>query len=94
MTTRDKYVEKMKAELDELNAKMTRVEAKATEAKADARDKYKEEMGKLQHQSKLATAKLEEIRLAGEGTWDKMTSEMEKMRDAFTHSFNYFKSQI
>lgn len=94
MSTRDAYVEKMKTQLDELNAKMAQVEVKAKEAKADVRDKYKEEMAKLHQQSVLAIAKLEEMRLAGEGSWEKMTVEMEKMRDAFTHSFHYFKSQL
>ena len=94
MTKRDDYIAKMKTQLDELNAKMTQVENKAQEAKDDARAKYKEEMAKLRHQSKIASGKLEELRIAGEDTWETMVAEMEKMRDAFTHSFNYFKSQV
>jgi hypothetical protein len=63
-------------------------------AQADARDKYHEEMAKLRAQFKLAAGKLDEMRLAGEENWEKMNTEMEKVRDAFTHSFRYFKSQI
>jgi hypothetical protein len=94
MTKRGEYVAKMKTRLDELNAKMTQVEANAKEAKDDARAKYKEEMAKLRHQSKIASGKLEELRIASEDTWETMVAEMEKMRDAFTHSFHYFKSQV
>ena len=94
MTKRDDYIAKMKTQLDELNAKMTQVETKAKEAKDDARAKYKEEMAKLRHQSKIASGKLEELRIASEDTWETMVAEMEKMRDAFTHSFHYFKSQV
>lgn len=94
MTKRDAYIAKMKLQLDELNAKMSAVEAKAKEAREDARDKYKEEMGKLRHQSELAVAKLDEMTAAGEETWEVMVTEMEKIRDAWTHSFHYFKSQI
>ncbi len=94
MSKRDAYIEKMKDQLDELNSKMSELEAKAQEAKDDARAKYKEEMKKLSKQSKLAVAKLEEIRSAGEDTWESMVTEMEKVRDAFKHSFNYFKSQL
>lgn len=94
MSKRDVYIEKMKLQLDELNAKMSRVELKAKEAKKDARDKYKEELGKLRAQSKLAVAKLDEIKTAGEDSWEAMVTEMEKVRDAFKHSFNYFKSQL
>ena len=94
MSKRDDYIEKMKLQLDELNAKMSRVELKAKEAKEDARDKYREEMDKLRAQSKIAVAKLDEIKAAGEDTWETMVTEMEKVRDAFKHSVNYFKSQL
>ena len=93
-TTRTEYTEKMKRQLDALNKNMDALEAKASEAKADAREKYKAEMKKLRHQSQLARTKLDEIAAAGEDGWDKMVAEMEKVRDAFVHSFNYFKSQV
>jgi hypothetical protein len=51
-------------------------------------------MSKLREQSRLAGAKLDEMRAAGEDNWEKMKAEMEKVRDAFTHSFRYFKSQF
>lgn len=93
-TTRSEYTAKMKRELDTLNAKMETLQAKASEAKAEAQQKYKSEMSKLRHQSQLARAKLDEISGAGEEGWDKLVAEMEKLRDAFVHSFRYFKSQI
>ena len=80
--------------LDEANAKMNELEAKAREAKADAREKYAQEMGKLRQQSQMALSKLEELRVSGEDSWDSMVAEMEKIRDAFVHSFKYFKSQL
>lgn len=94
MTKQSIYIEKMKAQLDELNANMNKLQAKAEEAKDDARDMYKAEMAKLQDQSKLAVAKLGEMKTASEESWETMVTEMEKVRDAFTHSFHYFKSQI
>jgi len=94
MTKRSIYIEKMKTQLDELNANMNALEAKANDAKADARDMYKAEMTKLHHQSTLAVAKLADIKVATEETWETMVAEMEKVRDAFSHSFNYFKSQV
>ena len=91
MTKRDAYVAKMKLQLDELNAKISELEAKAQEAKEDARAKYKEEVSKLRHQSKHADAKHDDLKAAGEETWETMVGEMEKVRDAFIHSYNYFK---
>lgn len=94
MTTKNAYIEAMKSQLDELNANMNLIDAKAQEAKGDARDAYHEEMRKLRHQSKLAVAKFDEMKLASEEGWGKMVAEMDKVRDAFTHSFHYFKSQV
>jgi chromosome segregation ATPase len=94
MTRRDEYIDKMKKQLDELNAKMSRVEAGAKEARDEARQKYKDEMVKLRHQSTIAATKLDELKAASEDSWEAMASEMEKVRDALVHSFSYFKSQL
>lgn len=94
MSSRDTYIDKMKLQLDELDAKMDTLQAKAHEAKLEARDKYKEEMDKLRRQSALAKGKLVEMKAASEDAWANMVTEMDKIRDAFKHSFSYFKSQI
>jgi hypothetical protein len=70
------------------------LEAKAKDAKEDARQKYKDEITKLRHQSKLTKDKFEELKAAGEDKWDAMIVDVEKVRDAFIHSYNYFKSQL
>jgi len=94
MTTRDVYITKMKLQLDELNLQMGKLEARAQEAREDVRDKYKAEMAKLHRQSELAKTKLAEMQASSESAWDNMVAEMDKVRDAFVHSFSYFKSQI
>jgi hypothetical protein len=52
------------------------------------------QMDKVREQSRLASAKLDELSTAAEGSWDKMVADMEKLRNAFTSSFHYFKSQV
>lgn len=94
MSHRDEYVTKMKLQLDELNTQMDDLEARAKASKEEARDKYREEMAKLHHQSQLAKGKLDDMKSASEEAWESMVTEMEKVRDAFVHSFSYFKSQI
>lgn len=94
MTKRDEYIQKMKSQLDALNAKMSDVETQAKDAKAEARSMYREEMSRLRLQSKAAAAKLDDLKAAGEDRWEALVAEMDKLRDAFTHSFHYFKSQI
>jgi chromosome segregation ATPase len=87
MTQRAAYIEKMELQLDKLNKKMSSLEATAQEAKEEARQKYKDDMSKLRHQSKVAVAKLEELKAASVDAWENMVTDMEKMHDAFTHSF-------
>jgi hypothetical protein len=94
MTTRDAYIAKMRVQLDELNANIDKLEARAKKARKDARDGHRAERDKLHEQSKLAVAKLDQLRTAGEESWETMVAEMEKVRDAFIHSFSYFKSQL
>ena len=84
----------MKLQLDELNTKIDSLETKAVEATQQAREQYHAEMLKLRDQSKAARAQLDQMVAAGEDSWDKMVAEMEKVRDAFVHSFSYFKSQL
>jgi len=94
MSKQDLYIAKMKLQLDELNVELKTLELKAKDARAEAKEKVEEEMAKLRHQSKLASAKLDELKAAAESTWDNMVADMEKLRDAFKHSFSYFKSQL
>jgi len=94
MSKREAYIAKVKLQLDELNTKMNELEAKAKVAKAEVRDKYQEEAAKLRQHSESAVAKLAQLKAAGEDSWESLVSEMEALRDAFVHSFRYFKSQV
>ena len=94
MTNREAYIEKMKTQLDDLNVRMERLSDKAADAQASVRATYDKDMAQLRQQSAHAKAKIEELKSAGEDRWDAMVTEMEKVRDAFVHSFSYFKSQV
>ncbi len=94
MRNRDEYVKDMKSTIDKLNANMKVLEDRAEGAKKDARKQYEAQLEKMRAQSKSAIAKLDEMQSAGVDTWEGMVTEIEKIRDAFVHSFRYFKSQI
>jgi F0F1-type ATP synthase membrane subunit b/b' len=87
MTQRADYIAKMELQIDKLNKKMSGLEASAQDAKEEARQKYKDGMSKLRQQSKAAVAKLDEIKAASVDSWENLVTDMEKMHDAFTHSF-------
>lgn len=91
---RDKYVRKMKQQLDQLNAKLDEVEADARAFSAESRKKYEEQMTNLRQMAKSANKKLEDIKDTSEDQWERLVAEGEKIQKAFIHSFNYFKSQL
>ncbi len=94
MSHREEYIAKMKSQLDALNLSMAEFEAKAYVARKDAESSYEEGLAKLMLESKLALDKLDELKSSGADTWDKLVLETEKVRDAFVHSFHYFKSHF
>jgi predicted nucleic acid-binding Zn-ribbon protein len=94
MTKREEYVAKMKSQLDDLNAQLDKLAAKSKNAKQELQAKYKQEMADLRAQSSQASTKLDELKNAGEDAWEDMVEEVEKIGDAFKHSYNYFKSQF
>ena len=91
---RAEYTEKVKQQLDALNTKVDEIEGKMQLAKAEVRASYRAELAKLRLQSEQASDKLDQLQADGEASWDKMVLEMDKVRDAFLHSLNYFKSQF
>jgi predicted nucleic acid-binding Zn-ribbon protein len=91
---RDQYVAKTKRQLDELNAQIDNVEAHAKKAKQEARQTYDKELTDLRQQSAAAKTRLDAIKSSAEDKWESLTAEMEKVRDALVHSYNYFKSQM
>lgn len=87
MPQKIEFITKMERQLEKLNLKMTELATETQTAKEDAREAYKEKITKLRQQSKVATAKLEELKAAKEDSWGTMVTDMEKMHDSFTHSF-------
>ena len=94
MSTRDEVIERLKQQLDYTNQKLDELEAMAQQVSGEARLKYEEQMKHLQEMSQPARDKLEAIKASGEGQWDSMTAEADKIYKALVHSFNYFKSQV
>lgn len=92
--TREKYTKRMKGQLDDLNLTITSLERRAMEAAEDVREAHYRELAELRRQSRLAVAKLSEVRAASEESWEKMGAEMDKVRDSFVQAFNFFKTQL
>ena len=94
MSRRDEYVATMKSQLDDMNAQLDELAEKSSNAKKEMQAKYEQEMADLRAQSARASTKLDELKASGKDNWDSMVAEMDKIGDAFKHSYNYFKSQL
>jgi len=94
MSKRDEYIEKMKQQLDGLNAQLKELEAKGEAAQAEFLENHAEQITQLREHYVTALAKLDEVKSASEDKWESVVTEGEKIHKAFVHSFNYFKSQL
>ena len=94
MNRRDEYIEKTKAGLDKVNAELAELEASIDEAVDEADDKRKEMLAKLHEQSDALKERLAQLRNKGEDSWEEFKGEVEHVRKAFVHSYNYFRSQL
>ena len=94
MSTREEYIEKLKRQLDELNAQIDNLEEKAKAGQEEIHKEYEQQMSHMRELSHAAMLKLNEIRAASEDKWEGLVAEGEKVHKAFVHSVNYFKSQL
>lgn len=94
MSRRYEYVEKIKQQLDEMNAKIDELQARRSQAEGKAREEYQEKLVIFRERAAAARAKLREIRESPEESWEELKGEMEKIREALVHSYRYFKSQL
>lgn len=91
---RDEYIEKMKQQLDEWNSEITKLEARGEEAKGAAQERYNTQVNELREKLRSAQDKMKELQYSGQDTWEEFKVQLDDLRDAFVHSFNYFKSQL
>lgn len=94
MASKHEYIEKIKSQLDGMSAQIDEFAATSKSTKKEIQDKYKQELADIRDQSNQAKAKLDELMKSGDDAWQGTVKEMEKISDAFKHSYNYFKSQL
>ncbi len=91
---REQFVEHLKQQLDELNRHVSEIEAKAEQLSGAAREELDANLDKLREHSEALVLKLNKLRQASEDSWRDLVAETERIRDAFLHSVNYFRSQL
>jgi DNA repair exonuclease SbcCD ATPase subunit len=79
---------------DKAKAAAADVQDKAKAAVATASAGYTQAVSKLRDQSKLAGAKLDELKAAGEAAWDTQVAQMDKLHGALKDAVAVFKSKV
>jgi septal ring factor EnvC (AmiA/AmiB activator) len=94
MATRDEYLEKMKAQLDEWSAEIGTLEAKLAKANEATRKRLEPHLAKAREAQNAVMKKLAELKDSGEASWDSASADVEHVWKVFKQSVNYFKSQL
>ena len=94
MSSRDEYIRKMQAKLEEWNADIDTLTAKANEVSADIRSEYNEQIESLKSKQAAARQKIEEVQQAGEGAWGDLKSGIELALSAMGEAIDSARSRF
>jgi len=94
MNSRDEYVRKMQAKLEEWNTDLDELVAKTNEVSADVRSEYKEQIASLKAKQAAARQKIEEVQKSGENAWEDLKSGIELAWTAIGEAVNSAKSRF
>jgi predicted nucleic acid-binding Zn-ribbon protein len=94
MASRQEYVGKMKAQLDEWKDEIDKLEEKISAASEATKERLEPHLEKARVARDAAARKLAELKEAGESSWESVQAEVEHVWKTFKQSVNYFKSQL
>lgn len=75
--SRDAFVKKMKAKLDEWNAEIDKLEAQSRQKGADVQADYQKRIADLKDKRQETRQKLDKLQDAGESAWEDLKSGVE-----------------
>lgn len=94
MTSREAYVEKMKAKLDEWNASIARLEARAEGVGVDMKEEINNKIGIIKKYRDEASSRIRDIESASDDAWDDFRAGMEKSWETLGEAFNSTMSRF
>jgi len=94
MASRDEFVEKLKSQIDALNNEVDELEARARETSGELRVELDKQRERVEEQREQFYTRLQALRDAGEGNWERVKGEAEHALKALHNSVNYFKSHF
>ena len=92
--TRDAFVKKMKAKLDEWNAEIAQLEAIARQHEADAQLKLEEQIETLKKRRRSAEEDLDKMRQAAESAWKDLKTGIEHAASSLGEAIRSVQSRF
>lgn len=94
MSSRNEYLEKFKAKLDEWNADIDTLETKAQESQAEAQAEYHKQVETLRKMRDDAQKQYNEMQNAATDAWDALAEGTEKAWTAWADAFSDARSRF
>jgi len=94
MSTRDEYIRKMQAKLEEWNSDIDSLSARASEISADMKNEYNEQIATLKVKQAAAHQKFEEFQKEGGGAWNDLKAGIDLAWTAISESIDSAKSRF
>lgn len=94
MRSRDEYVRKMQAKLEEWNAEIDTLTVRAGKVTADVRNEYSEQIESLRVKQAAARQKIEELQHSGENAWEDLKSGIELAWSAMGEAIDSARSRF
>ena len=94
MNSREEYIRKMQAKLEEWNAEIDTLTAKAGKVSADVKNEYNEQIESLKAKQAAARQKIEELQQAGESAWTDLKSGIELAWTAMGEAIDSARSRF
>lgn len=91
---REHYQERVRAEMDKLDAQITELRAKADQAKADARIEYNNQLENLRTKQAAAEQKLKELQNTSESAWSDIQAGFENAWNELQAAFDRAASKF
>lgn len=92
--TKDVYVAKAKAQLDQLSTQIDELTVKANLAKADAKVKYQKQLTVLKSKQAAAKSRFEELQATAGNAWEEMQVGVEAAWKELQTAFDRAKSEL
>ena len=94
MTSRDEYLEKFKAKLDEWDAEIDKIESSARKAQADTKAQYDKQLEALREMRDDAQRKFSDMQNTTAEAWDVMAQGTKKACQAWVDAFEDARSKF